>query len=291
MAKIIDGKQIAEDVRTTLAKRINQRLGQGLRAPGLAVILIGSDPASEVYVNNKKKACDAVGILSKEYRLSTKTSEQELTTLIQQLNTNPMIDGILIQLPLPAHIDSDAILELIHPGKDVDGFHPYNLGRLTQKRPLLRPCTPYGVVTLLKKTLGESLHGLHAVVVGASNLVGRPMSLELLLAGCTVTTCHRFTKDLQAQVGRADILVVAVGKPKFIPGQWIKSGATVIDVGINRLEDGRLVGDVDFNRALEQAAHITPVPGGVGPMTVTTLLENTLYACENLHSTNISVPK
>ncbi|WP_077216768.1 bifunctional methylenetetrahydrofolate dehydrogenase/methenyltetrahydrofolate cyclohydrolase FolD [Piscirickettsia litoralis] len=285
MAKIIDGKQIAQDVRATVAKRIDQRLTQGLRAPGLAVVLVGNDPASEVYVNNKKKACDAVGILSSEHRLSDKTSEQELIKLIQNLNTDPNIDGILVQLPLPDHIDADAILELIHPDKDVDGFHPYNLGRLTQKRPLLRPCTPFGVVTLLQKTLGDSLHGLHAVVVGASNLVGRPMSLELLLAGCTVTTCHRFTKDLEAQVGRADILVVAVGKPQFIPGHWIKKGTTVIDVGINRLEDGRLVGDVDFNGALEHAAHITPVPGGVGPMTVTTLLENTLYACEKLHST------
>jgi methylenetetrahydrofolate dehydrogenase (NADP+)/methenyltetrahydrofolate cyclohydrolase len=261
---------------------VKQRLASGKRAPGLAVVLVGNSPASEIYVRNKRRACEEVGFESRAYDLDATTTQQVLLDLIDNLNLDDEIDGILVQLPLPGHIDPETVLERIHADKDVDGFHPYNVGRLALRMPLLRPCTPYGIMSLLKHT-GETFYGREAVVVGASNIVGRPMSLELLLAGCTVTTCHRFTRNLEFHVGRADILVVATGKPGLIPGAWVKPGATVIDVGINRLEDGSITGDMDFTSARERAAWITPVPGGVGPMTVATLLENTLYAAEKLH--------
>ena len=253
----------------------------GKRPPGLAVVLLGADPASEVYVSSKRRGCEEIGFKSTSYDLPATTTEAELLELINTLNHNSEIDGILVQLPLPVHINADNIIEHIAPHKDVDGFHPYNIGRLAQRNPQLRPCTPKGMITMLNKT-GIDLRGQEAVVIGASNIVGRPMSLELLLAGCTTTVCHRMTKDLELHVRRADILVVAVGKPNFIPGEWVKLGAIVLDVGINRLKDGSLVGDVEFHAAREKAAWISPVPGGVGPMTVATLLENTLYAAEKL---------
>lgn len=282
-AKLIDGKAIAQTVRDKVRTGVNARVQAGRRAPGLAVVLVGQDPASQVYVGNKKKACDEVGFVSRSYDLPDTTSEQELITLIDELNNDNEIDGILVQLPLPHGLNAETILERIHPHKDVDGFHPYNIGRLAQRMPALRPCTPKGIMTLLDYTQ-LNLKGMHSVVVGASNIVGRPMSLELLLAGCTTTVCHKFTKDLEQQVKRADILVVAVGKPEFIPGNWIKENAIVIDVGINRLDNGKLVGDVQFDVAKENARWITPVPGGVGPMTVASLVENTLEACEKFHS-------
>ncbi|HET8806755.1 MAG TPA: bifunctional methylenetetrahydrofolate dehydrogenase/methenyltetrahydrofolate cyclohydrolase FolD, partial [Methylophaga sp.] len=241
------------------------------------------NPASQVYVTNKRKSCEEVGFKSVSYDLPADTSESALLALIDKLNNDDEIDGILVQLPLPAHIQTDVVIEHIAAHKDVDGFHPYNIGRLAQRMPLLRPCTPKGVITMLKES-GIELKGQDAVVVGASNIVGRPMGLELLLAGCTTTVCHRMTKDLESHVRRADLLVVAVGKANFIPGDWIKDGAIVVDVGINRLENGKLTGDVEFTKAAEKAAWITPVPGGVGPMTVATLLENTLYAAEHLHT-------
>ena len=282
-AKLIDGKAIAAEVRRNIKKRIDARRDKGLHIPGLAVVLVGENPASEIYVRNKCAACDESGVLSRSYNLPDDTSEEDLLTLIDDLNKDASIDGILVQFPLPDHIDADKVTEQIRPDKDVDGFHPYNIGRLALRRPSLRSCTPRGVITLLEHT-GEVFYGRQAVIVGASNIVGRPMGLELLLAGCTVTTCHRFTENLAEHVAQADILVVAVGKPGVVSGSWVKPGATVIDVGINRLEDGSLVGDIEFDSARERAAWITPVPGGVGPMTVATLLENTLYAAEELHS-------
>ncbi|MCX2170006.1 bifunctional methylenetetrahydrofolate dehydrogenase/methenyltetrahydrofolate cyclohydrolase FolD [Serratia marcescens] len=281
-AKIIDGKTIAQQVRNEVAEQVKQRLAAGKRAPGLAVVLVGENPASQIYVASKRRACDEVGFLSRSYDLPAATSEAELLALIDQLNADQEIDGILVQLPLPAGIDNVKVLERIHPDKDVDGFHPYNVGRLCQRAPKLRPCTPRGIVTLLGR-YNIDTYGLNAVVVGASNIVGRPMSMELLLAGCTTTVTHRFTKNLRHHVENADLLVVAVGKPGFIPGDWIKPGAIVVDVGINRLESGKVVGDVDFDAASERAAYITPVPGGVGPMTVATLIQNTLQACEEYH--------
>ncbi|EPH0541857.1 bifunctional methylenetetrahydrofolate dehydrogenase/methenyltetrahydrofolate cyclohydrolase FolD [Serratia marcescens] len=281
-AKIIDGKTIAQQVRNEVAEQVKQRLAAGKRAPGLAVVLVGENPASQIYVASKRRACDEVGFLSRSYDLPAATSEAELLALIDQLNADQEIDGILVQLPLPAGIDNVKVLERIHPDKDVDGFHPYNVGRLCQRAPKLRPCTPRGIVTLLER-YNIDTYGLNAVVVGASNIVGRPMSMELLLAGCTTTVTHRFTKNLRHHVENADLLVVAVGKPGFIAGDWIKPGAIVVDVGINRLESGKVVGDVDFDAASERAAYITPVPGGVGPMTVATLIQNTLQACEEYH--------
>lgn len=282
-AQLIDGKQIAANLRREIADKVNQRREQGLRIPGLAVILVGSDPASQVYVAHKRKDCEEVGFISRSHDLPADTAQEDLLQLIDTLNDDPDIDGILVQLPLPAHLDSSLLLERIRPDKDVDGFHPYNIGRLAQRMPLLRPCTPLGIIRLLKST-GVSPYGLNATVVGASNIVGRPMALELLLAGCTTTVAHRFTNDLEEHVRRSDLVVVAVGKPGLVKGEWIKPGAIVIDVGINRMEDGRLRGDVDFEAAAERAAWITPVPGGVGPMTRACLLENTLIACEKLHS-------
>ncbi|GGI96454.1 bifunctional methylenetetrahydrofolate dehydrogenase/methenyltetrahydrofolate cyclohydrolase FolD [Halopseudomonas pertucinogena] len=282
-AQLIDGKQIAASLRREIADKVNQRRQQGLRIPGLAVILVGNDPASEVYVAHKRKDCEEVGFISMSHDLPADTRQEDLLALIDQLNEDPTVDGILVQLPLPAHLDSSQLLERIRPDKDVDGFHPYNIGRLAQRVPLLRPCTPLGIIRLLKST-GVSPYGLNATVVGASNIVGRPMALELLLAGCTTTVAHRFTTDLEDHVRRSDLVVVAVGKPGLVKGEWIKPGAIVIDVGINRMEDGRLRGDVDFDEAAERASWITPVPGGVGPMTRACLLENTLTACEKLHS-------
>ncbi|MCW8900005.1 MAG: bifunctional methylenetetrahydrofolate dehydrogenase/methenyltetrahydrofolate cyclohydrolase FolD, partial [Gammaproteobacteria bacterium] len=281
-AQIIDGKQIAAGLRKSLKSRIDKRISEGLRKPGLAVILVGSDPASEVYVRNKRKGCEEAGIESIAYDLDSNTTQEKLLSIIDELNENEAVDGILVQFPVPAHIDTETVIERIRPDKDVDGFHPYNVGRLATRMPILRPCTPRGVMTLLEST-GEAIRGQDALIVGASNHVGRPMALELLLAGCTVTVCHRFTKDLETKVGQADILVVAVGKPGIVKGEWVKPGATVIDVGINRLDDGSLVGDVDFDAAKEKAGWITPVPGGVGPMTVATLLQNTTDAAENFH--------
>ncbi|MFB0953132.1 MAG: bifunctional methylenetetrahydrofolate dehydrogenase/methenyltetrahydrofolate cyclohydrolase FolD [Aeromonadaceae bacterium] len=282
-AKIIDGKAIAQSVRHGVATKVQQRIAAGLRAPGLAVVLVGEDPASQVYVGSKRRACEEVGFISRSYDLPVETDQQALLDLIDELNQDPTVDGILVQLPLPAHIDSTLVIERIQPDKDVDGFHPYNVGRLAQRIPALRPCTPKGIMTLIQHT-GVDTYGLNAVIVGASNIVGRPMTLELLLAGCTTITTHRFTKDLESFVRQADLLVVAVGKAEFIPGEWIKPGAIVIDVGINRLPDGRLVGDVAYAAAAERASFITPVPGGVGPMTVASLIENTLEACEQYHS-------
>ncbi|WP_339083023.1 bifunctional methylenetetrahydrofolate dehydrogenase/methenyltetrahydrofolate cyclohydrolase FolD [Pseudomonas sp. TMP9] len=281
-AQLIDGKAIAASLRQQIAQRVAERRQQGLRAPGLAVILVGSDPASQVYVSHKRKDCEEVGFLSQAYDLPATTSQADLTALIDRLNDEPSIDGILVQLPLPEHLDASLLLERIRPDKDVDGFHPYNIGRLAQRMPLLRPCTPKGIMTLLQSTCVD-LYGMHAVVVGASNIVGRPMAMELLLAGCTVTVTHRFTKDLPMHVGLADIVVVAAGKPGLVAGEWIKQGAIVIDVGINRQSDGKLIGDVVYETALLRAGWITPVPGGVGPMTRACLLENTLHAAEHLH--------
>lgn len=282
-AQLIDGNAAAKAKREIIRQRVQIRTNAGKRAPGLAVVLVGNDPASEVYVSHKRKDCEQVGIISTAYDLPANTSQDALIALIDKLNANDQIDGILVQLPLPAGLNSDKILERIDPKKDVDGFHPFNVGRLAQRLPLLRPCTPAGVVDLLDGT-GQDITGMHAVIVGASNIVGRPMGLELLLRGCTVTTCHRFTKDLASFVKQGDIVVVAVGKPGIVKGEWIKEGAIVIDVGINRLDTGKLIGDVDFDAASERAAFITPVPGGVGPMTRAKLLENTLFACEELHS-------
>ena len=277
-AQIISGTQLASQIKSNVAQQISQYVAQGKRAPGLAVILVGADPASQVYVGSKRKSCAEIGIVSKSYDLPETTTEQALLELIETLNQDTEVDGILVQLPLPKHIDSTKVIEQISPEKDVDGFHPYNVGRLCQRIPTLRACTPYGVMKLLETT-GISFYGKHAVIVGASNIVGRPMALELLLAGCTVTVTHRFTEDLASHIRQADILVVAVGKPKFIKGEWIKEGAVVVDVGINRLE-GKLVGDVEFEVAAQRASYITPVPGGVGPMTVAMLMQNTLSAYE-----------
>lgn len=282
-AKIIDGKLISHTLKEKVRLAVESRISKGLRAPGLAVVLVGNDPASDVYVKNKTAACNQVGFFSKKIELSSNTTQEQLISLIDELNADDEIDGILVQLPLPKHLKSDLILERILPAKDVDGFHPYNVGRLAQRMPALRPCTPKGIISLLESTNIE-LTGLDAVIVGASNIVGRPMALELLLAGCTVTVTHRFTKDLESKVKQADLLVVAVGKPGLVKGNWVKPGAIVIDVGINRMEDGTLQGDVDFSKASERAGWITPVPGGVGPMTVASLMENTLIAAESSES-------
>ncbi|WP_346798369.1 bifunctional methylenetetrahydrofolate dehydrogenase/methenyltetrahydrofolate cyclohydrolase FolD [Halomonas sp. Bachu 37] len=286
-AQLIDGKAIAAQVRQQVAEKTRSRLSAGLKAPGLAVVLVGGDPASQVYVNNKHRACEQAGIHSFQHALPESTTQQELETLVDKLNADPSVDGILVQLPLPPQMNANLILERILPHKDVDGFHPYNLGRLAQRMPALRPCTPKGVMTLLEKS-GIAVRGLDATVVGASNIVGRPMALELMLAGCTTTVCHRFTRNLEAHVKRAELLVVAVGKPGLVKGEWIKPGAVVIDVGINRDEDGSLVGDVDFDTASRLASYITPVPGGVGPMTVATLMENTLEAAEYHDTMSVS---
>ncbi len=278
-AQLIDGKKISQQILQDIAERVQQRINNQLRRPCLAVVLVGEDPASAVYVRNKKRACETTGFESRSYELPAQTSEEELLALIDEMNADRDIDGILIQLPLPKHINSQLVLERIVPHKDVDGFHPYNIGRLVVKMPLMRPCTPKGVMTLLD-AYGINVIGKKAVIVGASNIVGRPQALELLLARATVTICHSATQNLAEEVAAADIVVVGVGKPNFVKGEWIKPGAVVIDVGINRLENGQLCGDVEFAVACERAAMITPVPGGVGPMTIATLMENTLQAAE-----------
>ena len=277
--KRIDGKAVAAELRKSIAAQVAERVSAGKSRPGLAVVLVGEDAASQVYVRSKVKACEEAGIISRNHSLPVETTQEELLALIDTLNADPIINGILVQLPLPPQIDVQAVIERIDPSKDVDGFHPYNLGRLAGKAPTLRPCTPYGCMRLLD-AYGIDPMGKKAVVVGASNIVGRPVALELLMARATVTVCHSKTADLPAELAQADIVIAAVGIPEFIKGEWLKPGAVVIDVGINRLDDGRLVGDVEFEPAYEKVSAITPVPGGVGPMTIACLLQNTLEACE-----------
>ncbi len=281
-AQILDGKAIAADLKKEIKTKVEARIEQDLRRPGLAVVLVGENPASQVYVRNKRRSCEEVGFYSERHDLPVDTSEADLLALIDKLNADDAIDGILVQLPLPEQIDEESVIERILPTKDVDGFHPYNVGRLVLRMPILRPCTPKGIMTMLERT-GQKLEGLDAVIIGQSNIVGRPMALELLAARCTITVCHSRTKDLEEKCRNADILVAAVGRSRFVTGDWIKPGAIVIDVGINRTDEGKLVGDVDFDSCSERASWITPVPGGVGPMTIATLLENTLQAAE-LHN-------
>jgi methylenetetrahydrofolate dehydrogenase (NADP+)/methenyltetrahydrofolate cyclohydrolase len=278
-AQLIDGKAIAQEIRSRIRERVAARVDAGERAPGLAVIQVGADPASAIYVRNKRNACKEAGIRAFEHDLPESTSQEDLLQLIDTLNQTEEVDGILVQLPLPAHIESHKIIEHIDPRKDVDGFHPFTVGRLAQRIPALRPCTPFGIMKMLEH-IGVDAKGKHAVIVGASNIVGRPLALEMLLAGATVTICHKFTTDLEAKVSQGDILAVAVGKAGLVPGEWVKPGAIVFDVGINRQDDGSLRGDVGFEAAAERAAWITPVPGGVGPMTVAMLIYNTLAAAE-----------
>lgn len=276
-AQILNGDQIAQQYRERIAQDIALRTKQGYRPPMLAVILVGEDPASQVYVRNKRNACNFVGITATDYNLPNNISQIELLALITKLNNDPQVDGILVQLPLPFQINVTDIVESINPNKDVDGFHPYNLGRLAQGRPYLRPCTPAGVMLLIEQTQ-QKLPGMKATVIGTSNIVGLPMILELIRVGATVTTCNKKTRDLKAEVSQADIMVVAAGAPGLVKGDWIKPGSIVIDVGMNRLPSGKLTGDVEFDAAKERAGWITPVPGGVGPMTITCLLSNTLLA-------------
>lgn len=279
-ARLIDGTAIAREIRSEVKARVERRVASGLKRPGLAVVLVGPDEASKIYVRNKRKACAETGIESFAYDLPSSTTEAALLDLVDSLNANPDVHGVLVQLPLPAHIDSNLVIERILPAKDVDGFHPYTVGRLAQRIPLLRPCTPFGILTLVER-IGVDPKGKVVVILGASNHVGRPLALEFLLAGSTVTVCHRFTVDVEAEVRRAEILVVAIGKPNIIPGEWVKPGAIVIDVGINRQPNGKLIGDIGFEAAAKRAAWITPVPGGVGPMTVAMLMHNTLAAVDD----------
>lgn len=281
-AQLIDGNKISAELRAKIKQKVASRVADGKRVPGLAVILVGEDAASAVYVGKKVKACKEVGFESREIRLNASIDQQSLKAEVEKLNQDPAIDGILVQLPLPDHLDSSEILETIRADKDVDCFHPYNVGRLVQRIPQLRPCTPYGVMLMLE-SIGKDVKGMNCLVVGASNIVGRPMAMELLLKGATVTVCHKFTQDLASHVASADLVIVGVGIPHLVKGEWIKPGAIVIDVGINRLDNGKLTGDVEFDTAAERASWITPVPGGVGPMTVATLLHNTLLAAEELH--------
>ncbi|MFW0078853.1 MAG: bifunctional methylenetetrahydrofolate dehydrogenase/methenyltetrahydrofolate cyclohydrolase FolD [Coxiella endosymbiont of Haemaphysalis qinghaiensis] len=280
-ARILDGRTCAKKVKTRIKEAIFARQKKALSVPALSVILVGEDPASAAYVRQKELACQAVGIHLTVHRMLSTISKTELSEKIDQYNADSKTHGILLQLPLPAHINTFHLLERIHPNKDVDGFHPYNLGRLVQRHPILPPCTPAGIMTLLRET-NEDLTGKHAVVIGASNIVGRPMALELLLAKCTITVCHRFTRNLEKHINTADLLIAAVGKPGIIQSKWIKPGAIVVDVGFSRLSHNKIIGDIDFETAKEKTAWITPVPGGVGPMTVATLLENTLQAARNL---------
>ena len=284
-AKLIDGKKIAEKIISEIKEKVITNQSEGIAPPGLAVIQVGGDPASSVYVRNKRKACEEVGMKSFNFDLDQLTSQEELIELVESLNNNTEVNGILIQLPLPSHINETIVIETINPSKDVDGFHPYTIGRLMQRIPLLRPCTAIGVITMLE-AIEIDPKGMNAVIVGASNLVGRPLNLELLLKGATTTVCHKFTKNLKDHVMSADILAVAVGKPNFIPGSWIKENAIVFDIGINRDENGKLTGDVDFDSAKEKASWISPVPGGVGPMTVAMLIKNTLLASELVLESN-----
>jgi len=281
-ARLIDGNKISAEFRVKIKQKVADRIAQGKPAPGLAVLLVGADPASSVYVGKKVKACEEVGFFSRKIILDETITQQELIEQVEKLNQDQQIDGILVQLPLPKHLDTEQILETIKANKDVDCFHPYNIGKLAQRIPHLRPCTPYGVMLMLD-SIKIDVKGLDCVVVGASNIVGRPMAMELMLAGATVTVCHKFTKDLASHVNRADLVVVGVGIANLVKGDWVKTGAIVIDVGINRLENGKLTGDVEFDIAAEKASWITPVPGGVGPMTVATLMHNTLVAAEELH--------
>ncbi len=276
-AQIIDGKSIAAEIRLEIRRQTDARVADGHPRPGLAVVLVGDDPASQIYVRNKRRACEEAGIEARDYDLPTDTTQARIIALIDELNDDASIHGILVQFPLPKHVTETAIIEQIAPFKDVDGFHPYTIGRLAQRIPILRPCTAYGIMTLLER-IGIDPKGQHAVVVGASNHVGRPLALEFLLAGTTTSICHRFTRNLEEHVARADILAVAVGKAELIPGEWVKPGAVVFDVGITRRANGKLCGDIAFAAAAERAAWITPVPGGVGPMTVAMLLTNTLLA-------------
>ena len=278
-AAILDGKKLALRATAEVRAAVEARVASGKPAPGLAVVLVGENAASQIYVRNKRRTTDAVGMRSVAIDLPADVAEDELLSRIDRLNADASIHGILVQLPLPAHVNAERVIERIDPRKDVDGFHPYNVGRLVLRMPTLRPCTPYGCMRLLAET-GEPLLGKHAVVIGQSNIVGRPMALELLMARCTVTICHSATRDLPTLVRTADIVVAAVGRANFVQGDWIGDGAIVIDVGINRGADGKLVGDVDFAAARERASWITPVPGGVGPMTIATLLGNTLQAAQ-----------
>ncbi len=278
-AKLIDGVKISAEFRQQIKSKVEQRVAAGKRRPGLSVILVGEDPASSVYVGKKVKACEEVGFQSQKIVFEKDITQARLEQEIDKLNTDESVDGILVQLPLPPQLEVSRILERIAPAKDVDCFHPYNVGRLVQRIPGLRPCTPYGVMLMLE-SIGVDVKGMNCCVVGASNIVGRPMAMELLLAGATVTVCHKFTKNLPEQVSQMDLVIVGVGKPNLVKGDWIKQGAIVIDVGINRLESGKLVGDIEFEVAKQKASWITPVPGGVGPMTVATLMHNTLFACE-----------
>ena len=278
-AKIIDGKRIAEEVRREVRAGTDALERSAGRRPGLAVVMVGDNAASAVYVRNKRRACEETGIVSVAHDLPASTSEAELLALIDRLNADPAIDGILVQLPLPSHVASVAVLERIDPAKDVDGFHPYNVGRLAQRMPIQRPCTPYGIMLMLERE-GLEVRGKNAVIVGQSNIVGRPMALELLMKAATITVCHSQTRDLERHVGEAEILVAAIGKPQFVPGAWIRPGSVVIDVGINRLPDGKLVGDVQYVEAASRAGWITPVPGGVGPMTIAALMKNTLESAQ-----------
>ena len=280
-ARILDGRRIAEDLLDALKQRVDARTAAGKPPPGLAVVLVGNDPASAVYVRNKRRAAEKVGIRALDFDLPEATSEAELLSLVDRLNADPAVHGILVQLPLPGIPDANRLIHRIDPRKDVDGFHPENVGHLALRTFGLRPCTARGITTLLAYT-DRPVRGASATIVGVSNHVGRPMALELLIAGCTVTSCHKFTPPdvLERSVRQADILIVAVGRPGLVPGEWVKPGAVVIDVGINRLEDGRLVGDIGFEAACARASWITPVPGGVGPMTVATLMQNTLEAAE-----------
>lgn len=283
MEKIIDGKQIAADLREEIKSGVTELKASHV-TPGLAVVLVGDDPASRVYVSMKEKACEQTGIFSDEHKLSAETSEAELLQLVEQLNNDTRIDGILVQLPLPGHIDESKVLEAISPQKDVDGFHPYNVGRLVTGNPLFQPCTPYGVMKMLEH-IGYDLTGKEVVVVGRSNIVGKPVALMCLAKHATVTLCHSRTRDLAEKVGRADVVIAAVGVPEMVKGEWIKPGAVVIDVGVNRVGEKKLVGDVEYEVAIERAAAITPVPGGVGPMTITMLLYNTLESARRRANT------
>lgn len=283
IAKIIDGNKLSKKILLKISKKVKNRILLGKKIPGIAVILIGNNIASNIYVKNKRIACEQVGVKSYLYNFKINVKEKKIINLIYSLNKNENIDGILVQLPLPKNINYEKILESINPNKDIDGFHPYNIGRLCLRIPILRPCTPKGIITLLKYYKVKT-YGLHAVIIGASNTVGRPMCMELLLIGCTITVTHRFTKNLKNYIKQADLLIVAIGQAEFIPGHWIKKGAIVVDVGINRVKKHKIVGDVAFKSALKRASYITPVPGGVGPMTVAMLIENTLQACEINHN-------
>ncbi|WP_343187695.1 bifunctional methylenetetrahydrofolate dehydrogenase/methenyltetrahydrofolate cyclohydrolase FolD [Buchnera aphidicola (Periphyllus koelreuteriae)] len=286
VAKIINGFKISKKIQKKIKNEICKRKKKGLLIPGLAVILVGNNNSSKIYVKNKKIACNKVGFFSKIFKFSKKISEKKIINLIKKLNKNKLIHGILIQLPLPKKINTLKIIKKISYKKDVDGFHPFNIGLLCQRQPNLRSCTPFGILQLLKKKKIK-IKGLNALIIGASNIVGRPMMLELLLAGCTTTVAHRFTKNLYQYVKNADLIIIAIGKPNFLNGKFIKKGAIIIDVGINRLKNGKIVGDVDFNSNYKKASYITPVPGGVGPMTVTSLLQNTLYACKKYYDKKI----